>query len=530
MIPNMNRTRVALTVALLTVCVGWSRAHAAAEEIYARTLRGTALVISPTTTGTAWVIDLEQGVLVTNEHVVGTHEQVEVIFPVYDKDGQPVAERSYYRDHGERFTADVIDADGRRDLAVIRLRKRPPDGVAVVKLAEREPRPGDRVHSIGNPDASDALWVYSAGTVRQVYRKAWRYGAGPVRTGRVVETQAAINPGDSGGPVVNNAGELVAVVAGKQPEASLMSWCVAAAEVKEYYEEVRPLIEPKTAETFQRRGLRALNRGLAFRAVEDLSEAHRLAPKSADIIVARALAHRVRKDFELALDDCDEALKLDPQHEGALNVRGCVNTDRGRFDDALKDFRRAVQLSPRSAQIQANRAFAYEGKKDLEQAIHCYDEALRLEPGVAEWHYRRGLALEQHGDTARADEDFAQTVRLDASYRDRVNPHKARVVQVVNRTDQKLRVHLRYEGQGTDGRWTWLPGKGELTWEVAPGTTTLLLHDDRPVLARRIRIWADGLETAATWHAVKDRDTWVAPTTGYRGGARPEVYTYTFNP
>ena len=233
MIPNPYRTRVALAVALLTVCIAQSRADGPTEDLYARTLRGTALVLTPKGTGTGWVIDLEKGVLVTNEHVVTTHEQVEVIFPAYGKDGRPVAEWDDYRRHAQRFAAEVIDADGQRDLAVIRLRERPPCGVAVVKLAEREPQPGDRVHSIGNPDASGALWVYSAGTVRQVYRKEWRYGAGPVRAARVVETQSAINPGDSGGPVVNDAGELVAVVSGGRTDAALMNWCIAAAEVKE---------------------------------------------------------------------------------------------------------------------------------------------------------------------------------------------------------------------------------------------------------------------------------------------------------
>src|SRR5262245_28890807 len=164
MIPKRSHLRALLTVALLTVCVGQSPA----EERYVRTLRGTALILTPTGTGTGWVIDLDKGILVTNEHVVTTHEQVEVIFPAYDKDGRPVAERSHYQRHGQRFAAEVIDADGQRDLAIIRLKERPSDGIAVVKLAEREPRPGDRVHSIGNPDASDALWVYSAGTVRQV--------------------------------------------------------------------------------------------------------------------------------------------------------------------------------------------------------------------------------------------------------------------------------------------------------------------------------------------------------------------------
>ncbi len=204
--------------------------------------------------------------------------------------------------------------------------------------------------------------------------------------------------------------------------------------------------------------------------------------------------------------------------------------DRGRFDEALKDFRRAIQLEPRYAQFHANRAFAHAGKREFDQVIRCYDEALRLTPGVAEWHYRRGLAREQNGDPARADEDYGQAVRIDPSYQERVTLHKMRFVQVVNRAGQKLRVHLRYESQGEDGRWAWLPGKDHLTWEVAPGPTTVLLHDGRPVVARRIRIWAEGLETGAVWHTVKDRDTWVAPAAGYRGGAKPEGFTYTFNP
>jgi tetratricopeptide (TPR) repeat protein len=529
MFANPYRTRVALTVALLAVCIGRLRADGTAEDVYTRTLRGTALILTTKGSGTGWVIDRDQGLLVTNQHVVTTHEQVEVVFPTYGKDGRPVAEWALYQRHAPRHVADVIDADIRRDLSVIRLRERLPDGVAVVPLADHEPRPGERVHSIGNPSASDALWVYSSGTVRQVYRKEWRYAGGPVREARVVETQSATNPGDSGGPVVNDAGELVAVVSGGRTDAALMNWNIAAADVKEYFEETRPLVEPKTAAAFRRRGLRALDRGLAVRAVEDLTEAHRLAPRSADILADRAAAHRARKDYDLSRDDCNEALKLDPRHAGAFNVRGCVASDLGQFDEALKDFRRAVQLAPRNAQFQANRGSAHAGKQEFDQAIRCYDEALRLTPGVAEWHYRRGLALERQGDPARAEEDYAQAVRLDPGYRERVVPHKTRAVQVVNRSGQKLRVHLQYETPTADGGWVWVPGKSDLTWELAPGEAAVLLHEGRPVLARRMRVWADGPETGAVWHAVKDRDTWVAPTAGYRGGAKPEVYTYTFN-
>ena len=476
------------------------------------------------------MIDLDQRLLVTNEHVVTAHAQVEVVFPLPSKDGRPVAELAHYREHARRAVADVIDADGRRDLAVIRLREKPPAGTVALKVAAREPRPAERVHSIGNPSLSSALWVYSTGSGRQVYAKEWRYGSGPMRSARVVETQSPINPGDSGGPVVNDAGEIIAVVSGKQPEASLMSWCISGEGVKGYLEEALPLVEPKTAAAFHRRGLRTLERGAAAKALEDLSEAHRLDPKSADILADRARAYRARKDYDLALDDIAEALQLNPRHPGAYNVRGCIHTDRNENDEALKDFRRAIQLEPRIATFHANRAVAHANKGELQQAIRSYDEALQLSPGVAEWHYRRGQALEQQGDPKRAEEDYVRALQLDPAYRQRLTLHKMRVVQVANRTGQKLRVHLRYETQAADGSWAWLPGEGHLTWEFDAGEKAVRGHEQRPVLARRFRIWAESIDSDAVWHTAKDRDTWAAPAAGYRGAAEPEPFTFTFNP
>jgi hypothetical protein len=64
---------------------------------------------------------------------------------------------------------------------------------------------------------SPALWVYTSGTVRQVVPDRWQAmgGSGVLSCEAwVVLTQSALNPGDSGGPVVNDAGELVAVVSG----------------------------------------------------------------------------------------------------------------------------------------------------------------------------------------------------------------------------------------------------------------------------------------------------------------------------
>ncbi len=254
MTPIPRRSPAVITIGLLAVCAQSAAAQERAEQVYASALRGTALILTPTGSGTGWVIDLEQRLLVTNEHVVQSHADVNVYFPLMNKDGKPVAEPAQYGKHATRYVAEVIDADAIRDLAVIRLNEKPPAGTTAFKLAANEPRPAERLHSIGNPSASGALWVYSAGRVRQVYRKNFRYATGPLRTCGVIETQSPINPGDSGGPVVNDAGELVAVVSGRHRDAVLVSWCISAEEVKAYMEEARPLVEPKTAAVFNLRG------------------------------------------------------------------------------------------------------------------------------------------------------------------------------------------------------------------------------------------------------------------------------------
>jgi tetratricopeptide (TPR) repeat protein len=330
--------------------------------------------------------------------------------------------------------------------------------------------------------------------------------------------------------VVNDAGEVVAVVSGRQPDAALVSWCIAVDEVKVYMEETRPLVEPKTAAAFHLRGQRTLQRGQPMRAIEDLSAAHRLDSKSADILADRALAYRVRKDYDLALDDLAEAFKLNPRHPGAFNVRGCIRTDHNENDEALKDFRRAIQLDPNVALFHANRAQAHANKGELEPAIRSLDEALRLSPGVADWHYRRGVAHEQFGDVRKAEEDYVRAIQIDPVYRERLTLHKTRVLQVANKTGQKIVVYLRYEGQTAEGKFVWLPGEGSIAWELIPGETVILAHEGKAILARRIRIWAENSESKTVWHTAKDRDTWTAPANGYRGGAKPELFTFTFNP
>jgi S1-C subfamily serine protease len=214
------------------------------EKVYDRTLHSTVWILMPVSTtkartGSGSVIDVNRRLILTNYHVVGDDETGFVSFPIF-QNGKLVAERDAYRAPGKRIPATVVARDPKRDLAILRLEGPVPAEARAIKLAKDSPSPGQHVHSIGNPGASGALWVYSEGSVRQVYHKTMRTmdaetGKGFEVSARIVETSSPINQGDSGGPVVNEKGELVAVVHGhlSDSQARSMSIFIDVSEVRD---------------------------------------------------------------------------------------------------------------------------------------------------------------------------------------------------------------------------------------------------------------------------------------------------------
>ncbi|HEV3084010.1 MAG TPA: trypsin-like peptidase domain-containing protein [Gemmataceae bacterium] len=217
---------------------------ASGEKVYRQTLRSTVWILSPKgagvmSSGTGSLIDHKKKLVITNYHVVGENERVIVLFPAYRKGNKLVTERSHYFDlmkNGAGIKGKVLHRDSNRDLALIELENVPPSA-APMRLARDSAGPGQRVHSIGNPGSSDGLWLYTSGTVRQVYHKKWRSRDGQKIysfEAEVVETQSPTNPGDSGGPLVNDQGELVAITQGTASGAQLLSLFIDLSEVKTF--------------------------------------------------------------------------------------------------------------------------------------------------------------------------------------------------------------------------------------------------------------------------------------------------------
>lgn len=187
-------------------------------------------------TGSGTLVDKEKRLVLTNYHVVEDNPRAKVYFPAF-RDDKPIAEKKYYTERASRLAIPgrVIHIEKSVDLALIQL-DRIPDGTNAVPIAMKTPEPGQSVHSIGNTGKSDALWGYVPGKVRQVYRHEWSASLGSNRIlrckGEVIETDSATNPGDSGGPLLNDKGELVGVTHGGATNAQLLSTFISVSEVK----------------------------------------------------------------------------------------------------------------------------------------------------------------------------------------------------------------------------------------------------------------------------------------------------------
>jgi S1-C subfamily serine protease len=230
-----------LRACLVAIFLGYSLGTAApvvagdafnAQKLYRRTILGTVFIRIKGGQASGWIIDRERRLVLTNCHVVDKDDKPAVLFPEF-RDGRLIAERAHYLRNKSDVMGTVVLKDENRDLAVVSLPRLPPDAAAL-PLAPFAADPGQRIHAIGNPGASPALWVYTTGFVRQVVTMPLN---GKDRAGlHIVVTQVPVNPGDSGGPMVDDDGRVIGVATGVFQNASLMSVAIDVSEVRVLYQ------------------------------------------------------------------------------------------------------------------------------------------------------------------------------------------------------------------------------------------------------------------------------------------------------
>jgi S1-C subfamily serine protease len=238
-----------LVLAAVTFAGMSAEADDTGATVYKNGLKSTVKISAPVAktkegilldTGSGSIVNLSQGYILTNWHVVrDAKTDIIVQFPFWEK-GKPVVEQNRYR-LIDGLVAKVLVSDEKVDLAILKIVQpvKIPRTAVSVRFPADSPLAGTKIHSIGNPAASDAMWVYTPGEVRSVYTKVWRAsaaGGGQVSNHdcKIIDATSSTSPGDSGGPCFNEKGEQVGVTQGYLKSAANYSFFVDSSAVKSF--------------------------------------------------------------------------------------------------------------------------------------------------------------------------------------------------------------------------------------------------------------------------------------------------------
>ena len=251
------------------------------QEIYEKNIPSVVSITSQTASGTSagtGVIVSDAGYLVTNYHVVRRAQSIDV---------RLTDERE--------LTASVVGEDPVSDLAVLYIAA---DGLTPAQFGDSDTlRVGDSVVAIGNPLGVELRGTMTDGIVSAISRDVQVDG----RTMNLIQTNAALNSGNSGGPLINSMGQVIGINTMKigafadSSGVEGLGFAIPSATVQEIVNQLltqgyvsgRPWlgIEGESFSTFYQRFYR-IPRGVYITSVQSGSPAGTAGLQSGDIIVS----------------------------------------------------------------------------------------------------------------------------------------------------------------------------------------------------------------------------------------------------
>jgi len=194
-------------------------------QIVARWEPSVALIRGKTSSGTGFLV--KPGVIATNVHVIEGEfvSNLEVRFPSAPPDK-----------HGP-LPAELLYEDPRRDLAFLAVAS---DLPAVEIAPMYQFVKGDDITVIGNPSLGDEVVLENAISRGVLSSKTVIDGQ------NFIQLSAAVNPGNSGGPVFDSTGRVIGVVTLKSTKAEALTFCIPLEDLQAAVNKVGP-VRPELA-------------------------------------------------------------------------------------------------------------------------------------------------------------------------------------------------------------------------------------------------------------------------------------------
>ena len=330
----------------------------------------------------------------------------------------------------------ITAADKQNDLAILKVTA---FGVQPLPLGKSDNvKIGTTMYVAGNPHGLEG--TFSDGIISRLD------GEDEKR----LQMTAPISPGSSGGPVLNNRGEVIGVsFAGHRAlDAQNLNFAIPSNYLKKLIESsraVQPLSQTGrsvSAETYFNRGCMKHEQADYKGAIADYDQAIRLKPDFVIAYAVRGVAHQHMEQYLAAIADYDQAIRLKPDYAAVYSNRGLVKDRLGQHLAAIADYDQAIDLSPDLAETYVNRGLSKRNLGQMSSANDDFRIALRLAeqddneklkfqieemrrdfetqaiPDDALAYYNRGLAKCKQGQYAAAIIDFDMAIEIKSDYVD----------------------------------------------------------------------------------------------------------------
>lgn len=274
---------------------------------------------------------------------------------------------------------------------------------------------GATVYVVGNQKGEG---TFSRGTINTEFQdaKKWLQIIG-----------ASISPGGSGGPALNNIGEVIGISISTPSEhlglgAENRNFAIPINALKTLLVESRvakPLLQcrqPISAETYYKWGYAKHELADYRAAISNYDIAIQLRPDYALAYYKRGVAKGMLKQYLAAASDYNMANRLVPQAAMGCRSMGDMFFNLGAYESATERYDIAIRLNPNYAEAYCSRGKANHNLEKYFPAITDFDMAIRLRFDYAEAYNYRGSAKSRLGQEAVAIADFDTAIRLKPDY------------------------------------------------------------------------------------------------------------------
>ena len=347
------------------------------KELTKRSKPGVVMIVTDKAAGSGFVVRhiKDQTLILTNSHVMKDANKITVEWPDGNQDSAVVV-----LDGGNTTTL--------TDLSLLMVHGK--EG-KVLPLKQEQAIVGGDVIAIGAPQGLS--FTLTKGVISSLRDQ-----------GRIIQTDTAINPGSSGGPLINSSGCVVGVNTLASKNDVGLNFAISSQTAQRFIDKYNP----------------DTNRKSKLKSQSDDNQESKKKKKVDKLTDAREYATRGKKkyesgDYKGAISDLDKAIRIDPYSSIFYAMRASYKATIKDDDGAMLDVNKAISINPELGVSYSLRSALYSRAGDKDKMFADLNKAIEVDPGNDVRYVQRGRKLYDSGDYSSALADYDKAIAINPS-------------------------------------------------------------------------------------------------------------------